>query len=279
MKFRTDLAIEKEKMLPKESKKGVVVENRKYANSEITLVHIVDEDGEANMGKPIGKYYTIKLPEFSHETELLDGRLSAITRTLKDLLPKNVGLVLVAGVGNNNITPDALGPLCAEQIFVTRHIKKLLNESLEISHTHPVAAISTGVLGQTGLETAEYIKAIVDSIKPSAVIVVDALASKDLSHLGKTIQLSDTGISPGSGVGNYRQKINGEYLGVPVIAVGVPTVVDGKSINDSLVEAENMIVTPSDIDTIIHRASRLISLSINCALQDAIEPETILSLM
>ena len=182
-------------------------------------------------------------------------------------------------MGNDNITPDALGPLCAEQIFVTRHIEDVLTDDSLMPELRPVSAISTGVLGQTGLEAAEYIKAIVDSIKPVAVVVIDALASKGIAHLGKTIQLSDTGISPGSGVGNYRKKIDSKYLGIPVIAIGVPTVVDGKSINETLEETENMIVTPSDIDTIIHRASKLLALSINCALHQNVEPQLLLSLM
>ena len=279
MQYRTDLAIEREEILSDSDKKGVLVKKWNKDNADITLVEILDEEGEKNIGKPKGKYYTIKVPEFSHETELLDGRLTAITEIIKDLLPTSKGLILVAGVGNDNITPDALGPLCAEQIFVTRHIESVLNDDFLTPDLRPVSSISTGVLGQTGLEAAEYIKAIADSIKPDAVIVVDALASKGISHLGKTVQLSDTGISPGSGVGNYRKKIDIDYLGVPVIAIGVPTVVDGKSINETLEETENMIVTPSDIDSIIQRASKLLALSINCALHRNVEPQLLLSLM
>ena len=279
LQFRTDLAIEKEELLTDSEKKGVRVKKWNKDNTDITLVEITDVCGEKSIGKPKGKYYTIELPEFSHETELLDGRLTAITDIIKDLLPTSEDLILVAGVGNDNITPDALGPLCAEQIFVTRHMENILTDDLFRSDVRPVSSISTGVLGQTGLEAAEYIKAIVDSINPVAVVVVDALASKGISHLGKTIQLSDTGISPGSGVGNYRKKIDSNYLGIPVIAIGVPTVVDGKSINETLEETENMIVTPSDIDTIIHRASRLLALSINCALHQNIDPQLLLSLM
>ena len=180
--------------------------------------------------------------------------------------------------------------MCAGQIFSTRHIEAEVSKELKLPKFNPVASISTGVLGQTGIETAEYIKGIVDLIKPQAVIAVDALASRKLSRLGKTVQLSDTGISPGAGVGNNRARIDEHFLGVPVIAIGIPTVVDGKTLVYDLVdnnkqieniskEAETVMVTPRDIDVIIKRASRLLALSINCALQPHIEPEFLLSLM
>ena len=180
--------------------------------------------------------------------------------------------------------------MCAEQIFSTRHLKTEFSNELGLPAFNPVASISTGVLGQTGIETAEYIKGIVDLINPKTVIAVDALASRKLSRLGKTVQLSDTGISPGAGVGNNRARIDEETLGIPVIAIGIPTVVDGKTLLRDLVEnnckidniskeAETVMVTPRDIDMIIKRASRLLALSINCALQPHIEPEFLLSLM
>lgn len=290
MIFRTDLALERHEMLNKEQVEGVHYEIKQIDEAKITLVEVLNELGENQVGKPKGKYYTVDIPEFSHETELLDGRLKALTSVISDLLPKGEKTVLIVGIGNDNITPDALGPLCAEQIFSTRHIETEFSKELGLPQFNSVASISTGVLGQTGIETAEYIKGIVDLINPKAVIAIDALASRKLFRLGKTVQLSDTGISPGAGVGNNRARIDENVLGVPVIAIGIPTVVDGKTmvydllendldINNISSEAESVMVTPKEIDIIIKRASRLLALSINCALQPHIEPEFLLSLM
>lgn len=287
--FRTDLALERQEILKDNESRGIKVKKWSRENARVTQIEITDKEGEKTVGKPIGKYVTVELPEFSHESELLDGRLDAITSTVKELLPAEANTVLVAGLGNESITPDALGPVCARQIFSTRHIEENTAKELGLPKLRPVAAVSTGVLGQTGIETSEYIRGLVELIKPSAVITVDALASRRLSRLGKTVQLSNTGITPGSGVGNARARIDESTLGVPVIAIGVPTVVDGATMVSDLTaderirektnrEAENMMVTPREIDTVISRAARLISLSINCALQPQLSPEIFLSL-
>lgn len=286
MNCRTDIALERHELLKDNKCEGVLFNREETEKTVITTIEILDKRGENALGKPKGKYITIDLPEFSHQSELLDSRLSAITKTIKDLLPPNAHTVLVAGLGNESITPDALGPLCAKQIFVTRHIEKGMEKDFGLPGLRPVAAVSTGVLGQTGIETAEYIKGISELIKPDAVIVIDALASRKIANLGKTIQLSDTGITPGAGVGNYRKTIDKTTLGVPVISMGVPTVVDGKTIVHDLTQnsqnipndADEMMVTPRDIDTVIDRAARLLALSINCALQPEMEPETFLAL-
>ncbi len=284
MNCRTDIALERQE-IKGENCEGVRVKKKKVGTAEITEVNIFNEQGEKNLGKPMGKYITIDLPEFSHESELLDGRLKALTESLKSVLPKNVNNALVVGLGNDNITPDALGPLCAEQIFSTRHIDKEFSNYLGIKNLVSVSSVSTGVLGQTGIETAEYIKGITDFVKPGIVIVIDALASRQLSRLGKTVQISDVGITPGSGVGNHRKIIDKKTLGIPVIAVGVPTVVDantivkdltGKIIEDDITDV--MMVTPKDIDTVISRAARLLSLSINCALQPELNPDFFLAI-
>lgn len=286
MNCRTDIALERHELLKDNKCEGVSFQKQETEKAVITTIEILDERGEKALGKPKGKYVTIDLPEFSHESELLDSRLTAITRTIKDLLPLNAKTLLVAGLGNESITPDALGPLCAKQIFSTRHIEDGMEKDFGLPNLRPVAAVSTGVLGQTGIETAEYIKGIVELIKPDAVIVVDALASRKISNLGKTVQLSDTGITPGAGVGNYRKTIDKSTLGVHVISMGVPTVVDGRTIVHDLTEnaenistdADEMMVTPRDIDTVIQRAAKLLALSINCALQPEMEPETFLAL-
>lgn len=286
MNCRTDIALERHELLKDNKCEGVLFQKQENEKSVVTTIEILDERGEQALGKPKGKYITIDLPEFSHESELLDSRLTAITQSINDLLPTNTQTVLVAGLGNESITPDALGPLCAKQIFSTRHIENGMEKDLGLSTLRPVAAVSTGVLGQTGIETAEYIKGIVELIKPDAVIVVDALASRKLSNLGKTVQLSNTGITPGAGVGNYRKTIDKSTLGVAVISMGVPTVVDGKTIVNDLTdnsqnistEADEMMVTPRDIDTVIQRAAKLLALSINCALQPEMEPDMFLAL-
>lgn len=286
MNCRTDIALERHELLKDNKCEGVLFKREETEKAVVTTIEIIDERGEKALGKPKGKYITIDLPEFSHQSELLDSRLSAITKTIKDLLPPNAKTVLVAGLGNEGITPDALGPLCAKQIFATRHIEKGMEKDLGLPNLRSVSAVSTGVLGQTGIETAEYIKGIAELVKPDAVIVIDALASRKISNLGKAVQLSDTGITPGAGVGNYRKTIDKSTLGVPVISMGVPTVVDGKTIVHDLTEysqnitndADEMMVTPRNIDMLIDRAARLLALSINCALQPEMEPETFLAL-
>lgn len=289
MNCRTDLALERHELLTGEPHGGIKVKSRSREDAKVTEIEIVDKEGEESIGKPIGKYVTIELTEFSHESELLDGRFEAVKESLKDMLPKNTKSVLVAGLGNENITPDALGPICAQHIFATRHIENTTAKELGFSSLKSVSVISTGVLGQTGIETAEYIKGIAKLVNPDVVITVDALASRRLSRLGKTIQMSDTGISPGSGVGNKRARIDKETLGVPVIAIGVPTVVDGETViydlteDDNIAEkinedAKNMMVTPREIDTVVERAAKLIAMSINCAVQPEIDPQIFLSL-
>lgn len=286
MNCRTDIALERHELLNDNECEGVIFNQEKTEKAVITTIEILDERGEKALGKSKGKYITIDLPEFSHESELLDSRLTAITKTIKDLLPQNAQTILVAGLGNESITPDALGPFCAKQIFATRHIEKSLQKTLELPTLRPVVAVSTGVLGQTGIETAEYIKGIANIVDPDAVIVIDALASRKISNLGKTVQLSNTGISPGAGVGNYRKAIDKSTLGIPVISMGVPTVVDGRTIVHDLTknqaelpnEADELMVTPRDIDSIIDRAAKLLALSINCALQPDFQPEMFLAL-
>ena len=286
MNCRTDIALERQEMLAETDQKGIKVRRWKKEKAQVTEIEILNEYGANTLQKPIGKYITVDLPEFSHESELLDGRLTALTEAIRNLLPKTYEKILVAGLGNESITPDALGPLCARGIFSTRHIKGEIIEDLGFKNLKAVSSISTGVLGQTGIETAEYITGIVNLINPDVVIIVDALASRRLSRLGKTVQLTDTGITPGSGVGNFRKTIDSTTLGVPVISIGVPTVVDGNTIvsdltgskNNGKINASDMMVTPREIDTIITRASRLLSLSINCALQPNINPEMFLAL-
>ena len=289
MNYRTDLALERQELLEEKEQEGIKVTHWRRENAYVTEIEILNLAGEKAVGKPMGKYITVDMPEFSHESELLDGRLTALSSIIGDLLPKENGSVLVAGLGNDNITPDALGPLCAEKIFATRHIKEEMKKDLDVENIRSVAAVSTGVLGQTGIETAEYIKSVSDIVKPVAIITVDALAARRLSRLGKTVQISNTGIIPGSGVGNARARIDESTMSVPVVSIGVPTVVDGVTLINDLTdrkadtekipqELKETMVTPGDIDTVIERAANLLALAINCALQPEIEASVFLSL-
>ncbi len=289
MQIRTDLALEQRELMAGKATDNVQVRKRRHGAAEITEVEVCNAAGEKELGKPQGKYITVEIPEFAHDSELLDGRLTAMTETLCSLLPKD-GAVLVAGLGNPDITPDALGPRTARGVFATRHIDKTLAQSLGFSELREVCAVSFGVLGQTGMETAEALRGMVGTVHPRAVITVDALASRSLSRLGKTVQLTDTGITPGSGIGNSRARIDRETLGVPVIAVGVPTVVDAATLIHDFTdghapheayakEADTMMVTPREVDTLVRRASRFLSLAINCALQPALEPEMLLNIV
>lgn len=289
MQIRTDLALEQRELMTGKATDNVLVRKRRLGAAEITEVEVCNAAGEKELGKPQGKYITVEIPEFAHDSELLDGRLTAMTETLSSLLPKD-GAVLVAGLGNPDITPDALGPRTARGVFATRHIDKALAQSLGFSELREVCAVCFGVLGQTGMETAEALRGMVGTVHPCAVITVDALASRSLSRLGKTVQLTDTGITPGSGIGNSRARIDRETLGVPVIAVGVPTVVDAATLIHDFTdghtpheayakEADTMMVTPREVDTLVRRASRFLSLAINCALQPALEPELLLNIV
>ena len=288
MKIRTDLALEMKEMAAEDCE-GVQSEEISVGQAKITRITVAGEKGEQIVGKPQGTYITIEVPPFSDESAADDTRRSAVTVELNRILPKE-GPILVAGLGNADITPDALGPKTVEGILATRHISKELARSLGLGELRPVSVISPGVLGKTGIETAEIIKGVVGEVNPSAVIVIDALASRRLSRLGCTVQIADTGITPGSGVGNARSEITKDSLGVPVIAMGVPTVVDAATLaNDLLGGEENgqtdlvgqteMMVTPKEIDTVITHAADLVALSINCALHPHISPEILMALV
>ena len=288
MNARTDLAIEKDSFISGDRPKGIRRKIFETEKTKVTKISVLDEEAAEAIGKPVGEYITVELDEFSYDTELLDDRMKSISTQILSLLPKGDGTVLVAGIGNKDITPDALGPRCAEGIFSTRHITSELAEEIGLDFLNPVCSLATGVLGQTGIETGEIIKSVADAIKPKAVIVIDALAAAGLERLGRTVQITDTGITPGSGVGNKRAEISKNTLGVPVIAIGVPTVVDAVTLARAMTgnktatenaEAQNMMVTPREIDVMIERAAKLISLCVNCALQPETDPELLLSVV
>ncbi len=289
MQLRTDLAVEEKEFAGEEDLSGVVCETKRESGIEISKITIKSDRAGRLLHKGKGTYITVELPPLSDNFTHSDERVLTIGRELRQLLPVN-GLTLVVGLGNTDITPDALGPKAAMRVLATRHITGELARSTGLDRLRGVAVLVPGVTGQTGIETGEYILSLVKRIKPTAVIAIDALASRRLERLGTTLQISDTGISPGAGVGNQRTKINKETVGVPVIAVGIPTVVDAATMAVDLMNIESetkiretvesltpngrkMVVTPKEVDLIIDRGAKLISMSVNIALQRDIEPE------
>ena len=292
---RTDLALERREMAGECDVDGIVSNETRFGNTKVTSISIKNAYGAKMLQKPIGEYITLEVPPFSDDSGLFDGRIDVLKNEIRKMLPDE-GTVLVAGLGNRAITPDSLGPRVAKLIFSTRHIEGEIARSAGLGSLRSVVSCETGVLGETGMESAEVIEGIVKTVKPSAVIAVDALASRNLSRLGCTVQLSDTGINPGSGVGNTRHAISEKTLGVPVIAVGVPTVVDASTLVCDLVSnvdenekqkiiksleprGERMIVTPREIDILTERAARFVAMGINCALNPELDPQDILSLV
>lgn len=237
--FRTDLAVERRDLYRKANQIDKEIDGIETTKEEVdknittTRVTILDERGEQALGKPQGNYITIDIRNLKIASEEeIDKAGKALQKELKTLLDKNVQPqedILVVGLGNIYVTPDALGPKVISYIDVTRHIAKYMPEALQPG-TRSVSAISPGVLGTTGIETVEILKGIVENIHPKLIIVIDALASKSIERISSTIQIADTGIVPGAGVGNTRKEISTNTLGVPVIAIGVPTVVDAATI-------------------------------------------------
>ena len=293
-KIRTDLALEARESFPEDDVeiKGVILSEDYDEQNQIrvSVVEIKDERGAKAMQKPIGTYITIEAPEMEQSNEdyykPVAEEITKQLRTLAGNLKKEE--ILIVGLGNREVTPDALGPQVVDNLFITRHlIREYGEEFKKRNDLGSVSAISPGVMAQTGMETVEIIKGIIEETNPKLLIVIDALASRSVSRVNTTVQLTDTGISPGSGIGNYRKALNEESLGTKVIAIGVPTVVDAATIvSDTLTkymlksgfdehdinqfiseireqQIENMFVTPKNIDESIKRLSFTISEALN----------------
>ncbi|NLK21535.1 MAG: GPR endopeptidase [Epulopiscium sp.] len=313
---RTDLAIETREMVKKEENVEVpgvkvTVEEQKEKEITVTWVEIMNEEGEKQMGKPMGNYITVESPLMKeNDVEAHEEIIRTLAKQLvkiKELDEDTV--ILIVGLGNWNVTPDALGPKVVSKVFVTRHLLSQVPEQIDES-VRPISAISPGVMGITGIETSEIIEGVVKKVKPDLVVAIDALASRKASRVNATIQIADTGVHPGSGVGNRRKGLNEETLGVPVIAIGVPTVVDAATlVNDTidhLIEAMlkeanpnmgfykmledlneqekyqlikevlnpyvgDLFVTPKEIDSVIDRLAYIISNGINIAFHPGID--------
>lgn len=287
MDFRTDLALERCEKLGKNDLEGIKIESFDANEAKVTRIDVLDERGSKKVSKPIGRYVTVEVPPFAKHAQFIDKSLDCVAEEIREMIPAK-GSVLVVGLGNSKITPDALGPKCASMIFATRHITGELLEETGFEGLRCVSAFSAGVLGETGAEAGEMIKGVVQMIRPDVVITVDALAARDVGRLGTTIQMCNTGIVPGSGVGNARLEISERTIGVPVVSIGVPTVVDAATLIYDFVgnvnetnlpdNSKNMMVTPREVDLMIERAAKLTSLAINCALQSDISPEDMLIL-
>ena len=309
--IRTDLALEQKERFESDNVEipGVIVEEQYDTEREIKITKVIieTEKGAKVMGKPVGTYITLEAPNLAVPDEDYHREISVeIAQILKELIrdKKEEYQVLVVGLGNRLVTPDALGPGVVDQLVVTRHIVKEYGKYAMGSDTvHMVSAIVPGVMGQTGMETLEIIKGVVDETKPDFLIAIDALAARNSKRLNRTIQIADTGINPGSGVGNHRHAINKESMGIPVIAIGIPTVVDAativsdtmsdligamresaqlESVGNGLAGLDEiekhelarellsphlnaMFVTPKDIDEAVKRLSYTISEGLNLA--------------
>lgn len=321
---RTDLAIEARELIDSEEDieiRGVEVDEDydESINLKITKVNIKDEHGAKLMNKPMGNYITLESPLLKeNDSEVHEHIMNELAKQLNNLIDNRKNpVVLVVGLGNWWVTPDSLGPKVTSNLLVTRHLFEEINEADYLENMGKVSAISPGVMGQTGMETSEIIQSIVKKIKPDIVIAVDALASRKTTRVNSTIQIADTGVHPGSGVGNKRKGLTKESLGVPVIAIGVPTVVDAATIVndtiDNIVNAmmnttdnadllsglrefnkdekyqlikevldpyiSNMFVTPKDIDSVVKRIGYVVSGALNMALHPKIDYKEITSFL
>ena len=307
--FRTDLASERRDIYQKannlEQIDGIEATKEDInENIKVERVKITNENGEKAIGKPMGDYITIDIQKLKiAQEEELEKAGEILANELKTIVAKHVdsqGEILVVGLGNSYVTPDSLGPKVTNEIEVTRHIINYLPQYVE-EGTRMVSAIAPGVLGTTGIETVEILKGIVDNIHPKLVIVIDALASRSIERISSTVQLSDTGIVPGAGVGNTRNEISQKTLGIPVVAIGIPTVVETavlvndcldlfitklqeeaksndylnqlkqednyEEIKEALVPKDyNLIVTPKEIDDLIENMTQVVATGINRAM-------------
>ena len=318
--IRTDLAIEARELAQQEASaadelNGVDVKTEETSDYFLTHVRILSEEGSRLMGKPKGDYITLESEMLKeNDTECHEKIIKILAENIHSLVEfEKDACVLVAGLGNWNITPDALGPKVISKILVTRHLQGTLPEEIEES-VRPVAAVSPGVMGITGIETGEILKGIIEKVKPNLLIAIDALSARRSSRINAAIQLSNTGIAPGAGVGNKRMMLDQDSLGIPVIAIGVPTVVDAATLvndtmdcilNEMMTQTENgsdfyrtlqsleqeekyqmiadilgpytgnMFVTPKEVDAVIDRLANIIANSINIALHPGVTMEDI----
>ncbi len=269
MNIRTDLISE-----ININNNGVEAFEEKIKDITFSTVKVISKNTANILGKPQGIYCTISFPrlDFVCDTETI---ISLTVKALKHVTSKNINQALVVGLGNIDITPDALGPFVVDRVLATRHLSDKLKQDLGLDGLKSVCCITPNVLGKTGIESLDLITAAKEKINPDIIIAVDALACRDPERLCRTIQIADSGICAGSGVNNARKPLNLATLGIPVIAVGVPTVIDANSFLNS---DENMMVTPKEIDLLVEKAADIISRAINIFLQPELDVDIIESL-
>lgn len=319
--IRTDLALEAKEMAETPGGgpiPGIVSEVTEDNGITITQLHVQNEQGSQAIGKMQGQYVTIEVPELrNQDTELQDRVATAFAKHFEQFLERlginKMAKVLIVGLGNWNVTPDALGPLVVENVMVTRHYFELMPDQVAPGY-RPVSAIAPGVLGITGIESSEIVQGIAERSKPDLIIAIDALASKAIERVNTTIQIADTGIHPGSGIGNKRKGLTKEILGVPVIAIGVPTVVYASTIVNNTIEmmrnhieshkgdtnhifgmmnqmpeqerlqlvrevlsplGHDLLVTPKEIDQFIEDIANIIASGLNASLHDAVDTDNV----
>lgn len=314
---RTDLALESYQMNKDSNLDGIEIKTQSFDDIQVTIVKITNTNGEKKLSKPIGNYITIECPKLvKNNVKYREQIIKILSDNINKLLEnKKHDNVLIIGLGNWNITPDALGPKVISKVLVTRHIKNFIPDELKNS-VRCVSAISPGVLGITGLETFEVVKGICEKTNPDLIFVIDSLAARSSSRINSTIQLSNTGISPGAGMGNKRVALDKKTLGSEIISIGVPTVIDAATLvndtMDKILDAmrdlceknferdffdtlnnidsmqkysmiknildpyeENMFVTPKEVDEVIERLSNIIANAINISLHNSINLDDI----
>lgn len=273
--IRTDMAEELRRQHTEEIE-GVLCESEMLRGLSVFSVVIKNDNAARKIGKPLGRYYTMKLPRwFDRGSEFFNDSVYAMSELIYRCLPQEHENVLIAALGNPNITPDALGSAAADFILVTRHLKD--TESEKFKGFCSLSLCRTGVLGTTGVESATQVSMYCKELHPDLVIVIDALAGAEADRLCHSIQVSDTGICPGSGVGNDRKEISFSTLNVPVISIGIPTVIDAGFFGGK--DFSGMFVTPRDIDSLVHAGGRLIAYAINIALHDGLNIEDVDALL
>ena len=270
--IRTDLAVEAREFSRREAKNateidGVISDVRTEDGITVTNIEITNENGSKALGKAIGNYITIESPNLKYSIDIYERVCTLISEEIRKMADiKSDSLTFVVGLGNRDITPDALGTEVVSRLLVT-HIKQNMKDFFD-DNISGVCALIPGVLGTTGIETAEIIKAVSEKVKPNLIIAVDAMAAADIRRVSTTVQISDTGIQPGAGVGNNRECLNEETIGAKVIAIGVPTVIDAATISKVEIPKElaPLMVTTKDIDLVIERTAKTVANGINLAL-------------
>lgn len=281
---RTDLAVETAEELSSSRDifypgTGVTKTESLHCGCPVTRIRVATDAGAALLGRPPGAYVTVDLrPLLSRQEPLLPRAAACLSRELRALLPPGEGTALVVGLGNSAMTPDAVGTAALEHLLVTRHLLQAMPR--QFAGLRPVASLRPGVLSATGVETLELIRGAAAHIRPAVVIVIDALAARSRHRLCATVQLSDTGLTPGSGVGNHRKAVNARTLRLPVVAVGVPTVIDGAALcGDEDAAPSGLFVTPQDIDRRIRDMGALLGTAITLALQPTLTAADVAALL